>query len=204
MTPKNTRPESERAAADRLTEALGCNVHRSTVRRLKARGINLADLAAVRHALNQQERQPGPTNQNQPDPKPPAPESGPLTSNQLDARLQQLEADLLAAPDYHAARTIKMQISGFKELVRTQKERGFLIDRSFVQAGGYQIGNIIRTHLMQLPAKLVTQLLGLEYGEAVERAEDYAHEVLTEMHQAALAYAVPIPSDLLKEEHVLE
>jgi hypothetical protein len=200
MKPKIPRPESERTAADRLTHSLGFPVHRSTVRRLKSRGIDLTNPAAVRHALANQERSSAPstqTNRQTPPAASSAPETAnqPLTSAELDQRLADLERDLLASPDYQTGRSVRIKISGYRELVRIQRERGQLIDRSLVEAEGYQIGNIIRTHLMQLPAKLVTQLLGLEYGEAVERAEGYVHALLTEIHQAALGHAVPLPSD---------
>lgn len=55
---KPNRPESERAIAARLANALELNICRATVRRLREKGIDVQDPEKVRHALAMQERRP--------------------------------------------------------------------------------------------------------------------------------------------------
>ncbi len=206
-TDKTPRPESERAAAVRLENALGHRIHRSTVRRLRARGIDLLDPQAVKRALGNQERISGPIQPkpNQSPPRPsetpqpgiPAGPSRPLTSAELDERLAALESDLLNAADYQEGRSIRIKISGYRELVRIQKERGHLVDREQVQGEAYQFAAMARTALLQLPGKLIPSLTGLDFPEAHQRAEDFVFALLTELHETAKSHVIPLPETFL-------
>lgn len=89
MTTKPLRQESERATANRLAKALNLNVCRATVRRLKAKGIDLQDAEAVRHAFAMQERKPRPIGceTKTSEPKPSRQPGRPADGNQAALRL---------------------------------------------------------------------------------------------------------------------
>jgi hypothetical protein len=194
MNAKPPRPESERAAAVRLTTALGISISRGTVRRLRAKGIDTADTAGVRHALAQQERRgaatgpPGPKLDTTGDP------AEPLDEEQLNRRLAQLEAELLQAGDYEVARCVRVRISGFRELVRTQRDRGQLVDREKVTAEGFELGLLFRHAVQRIPSGLVPMLVGLDYPAAFLKAEDWCHDLLVELSNTSRSHTVEILS----------
>lgn len=211
---KTPRPESERAAAARLKEALKINVTRASVRRLMAKGIDLQDVDAVRHAFAMQERKPSPIGLSvtaQPKPQPaaqpkPADQSAPpddadqrrpLSSDELDARLAGLEHELLMAPNYETGRSIRIKISGYRELVRVQKDRGDLVDRKQVEGEAYQFGNLVKTMLLQLPGRLIPQIVGLDYPEAFEKAEEWVYSLLAEIYETGRDHIIPVDESIL-------
>jgi len=190
---------SERAIAENLTAATGLNIGISTVRRLKAKGVNLQDHEAVMHAFAMAERKPSRTNAQPSPPKAPirpADPARPMSSSELDERLAELERELLNAPDYETGRSVKIKISGFRELVRVQKERGFLIDRNIVEAEGYEAGLLFRYAAMRFPAELLPRIIGLDYPDAVDVCEEWIHQLLTDLHELTEKHLVTILKEM--------
>ena len=196
MKSKPPRPESERNAAVRLTEALKINICRATVRRLKAKGIPLHDLAAIRHSLAMQERQPPKIAEPKPATNQSDQPSAPMTSAELDQRLASLEHDLLIAPDYETARCLRVKISGYRELVRVNKDRGHLIDRGQVEAEGHEAGLLFRHACMRFPAELLPRVIGLDYPDAHEVCEEWIHQLLTSLHELTETHLVTILKEM--------
>lgn len=199
----STRPESERDAAARLKEALQLNICRATIRRLKAKGVCLQDPEKVRHALAMQKRKPKPIGsatkpKPAPQPKPAdqsappadADQARPMSTAELDDRLSELQTNLLNAADYEQARKIKMQISGIRDLFKTQVERSFYVERSAMEREGGEMGLLVRALFMKIPAELPQMIIGLDYADAVEKCEDYAFQALTEVYEMNSSQAI--------------
>ena len=203
MRTKPARPESERAAAKRLSDALQLNITRACVRHLKGKRIDLQDAEKVRYALGMAERKPKPIGsatkpKPAPQPKPasqPAPpadadQARPMSTAELDAKLAELQTNLLNAVDYEQARKIRVQISGIRDLFKTQVDRSFYVERSAMEREGGEIGLLVRALFMKIPAELPQMIIGLDYSDAVEKCEDYAFQALTEVYEMNSSQAI--------------
>jgi hypothetical protein len=96
-------------------------------------------------------------------------------------RIQEL---LLAAPDYETARTYKVQLEGLKAAFAIHREQSFYVTRASQEAAGIRAGQVIKQLILKIPAELPQMLLGLDYPEALQRCEDYAHAILNAMSSA--------------------
>ena len=193
------RLESERTAAARLAAALNLNVSRASVRRLRAKGIDTADTRAVDHALKMQTKKPGkfgPPQTIEPNRTATTSLTSSLSASELDATLAGLERDLLEAPDYETGRSIRIKITGFRDLVRVQKERGHLIDRNKVEAEGYEAGLLFKHALMRIPSELLPMLVGLDYPDAVDICEKWTHQLLTDLYHLTEQHLVAILTEM--------
>ena len=128
-------------AAVRLTASLKIEVTRGMVRSWRLRGLALDDPDKLRVQLMNSERPPRglicmETTTSATTTATIDPELIAANPAELEKRLGELQALLLAAPDYETARTIKTKISGLKELHRAQVERGhYILATDAIQAG---------------------------------------------------------------------
>lgn len=182
------KPESQRAAAARLSSELGVEIDRESVRRLKVKGVDLRDLEAVQHTFRQMERSPLSKK------SAPAPDSsslgdvelpgdGPLTPEKIDARLASLQRELLHAPDYETARKVRTQISGIKDLIAVERERGTLMLTSDAQKAGQAAGVASRAAWEKIAADLPPMLDGLTAMQMVTKLRDYARSACMELSE---------------------
>lgn len=197
---KTPRPESERAAAARLKEALKLNITRASIRRLIAKGVDLQDADAVRHAYSMQERKPSsigsatnppqPKSQPKPTDRPPKkPESPKSTSEyepgNITSEITRIETELAACVDYETARTLRMKLTGLKDAFRLHKERGEFVTIESQLKSGAEMGQVVRALILKIPTDLPQMILGLDYADAVLKCEDYAFGMLTEIMASA-------------------
>lgn len=172
------KPESQRAAAARLSDELGVPIDRESVRRLQAKGIDLNDLAAVQHAFKQMERSPLSKKSDAPDSEGlddiPFPNDGPLSPEKINERLHELQRELLHATDYETARKVRTQIQGMKDLIKVEVERGTLMLTADAQSAGMAAGVASRGAWEKIAADLPPMLEGLTALQMVPKLRDYA------------------------------
>jgi hypothetical protein len=179
--------ESERTAAARLTLALGVEVKRGQIRWWRRKGYDLRDIEKLKHSLRMQERNPlrparGATTAAVPQPRADLPPLDPTCS--LGEAIDRIQELLLAAPDYETARTYKVQLEGLKAAFAIHREQSFYVTRASQEAAGIRAGQVIKQLILKIPAELPQMLLGLDYPEALQRCEDYAHAILNAMSSA--------------------
>lgn len=169
------RPESERAAAARLTESMGFPVSRDMIRSWQKRSFDLGDLEKLRHQLRQSERPPRGllAVEAQPPAKPSAVSGEAMTPQELDQRLVELQAALLAAKDYEKARMIRVQISGIRELFRVQCDRGLYVTCSSAAADGAQAATASKAAWEGIEDELPPRLEGLSAAQMKKELRTY-------------------------------
>lgn len=172
------RPGSQQSEAARLSDELGVPIDRETVRRLKAKGIDLHDLDAVKHAFAMMERSPlSKKKKDAPDSSGIAdvdlPTDGALTPDKIDARLNALQRELLHAIDYETARKVRTQIAGIKDLIKVETERGTLMATSDAQSAAMRAGAASRAAWEKLEADLPPMLEGLNALQMASKLRDY-------------------------------
>lgn len=113
-----------------------------------------------------------------------------MSTAELDAKLAELQTNLLNAVDYEQARKIRVQISGIRDLFKTQVDRSFYVERSAMEREGGEIGLLVRALFMKIPAELPQMIIGLDYSDAVEKCEDYAFQALTEVYEMNSSQAI--------------
>lgn len=181
------KPESQRAAAARLSAELGVEIDRESVRRLQAKEVNLHDLDAVRHAFRMMERSPLSKIEPPPDSSELGdiefPGDGRLTPEAIDQRLNALQRELLNAKDYEVARKVRTQIAGIKDLIKVETERGTLMLTSDAQAAGISAGNASRGAWEKIAADLPPMLEGLTAMQMVGKLTDYARARCLELSE---------------------
>jgi hypothetical protein len=156
-------PESQRQTADRLSRELGFPVTRDQVRGWVKRGFAIHDPAKLTHQLRMTERPPRGLLAVAPQPPatPSADTSAPLTPEQLDQRLTELQAALLGARDYESARTVRTQISGVREMFRIQTDRSLYILRTAAASDAAQAATASVAAWENLEAELPPRLEGM-------------------------------------------
>lgn len=192
--------ESQRVAAARLSRELGLHIIRNQVVRLRGRGIDTDDTAAVALALRNQQIAPTPLNTARPSAKASPPSAPPIDGDQaeplspeaLSQRLTELQAELLAAPCYQSGRAVYVKIKGFEALVKVQQARGDLVERKQVEGEAYQFGNLVKSMILQLPARLIPMIVGLDYPEAFEKADEWVYSFLAEIHESSREHICPV------------
>lgn len=171
--------ESQSATAARLSKSLGISVSRDQVRRWAKRGYDLGAPARLAHQLRMSERPPaGLTAAHT------APEDGqsaPMTPAALDLRLAELQAALLSAKDYEEARTIRVQISGIRELFRVQCDRGLYVTRTSAHADGAHAATASKAAWEGIESDLPPRLEGLSASAMAKELRAYSRQVCQEL-----------------------
>lgn len=181
---------SNRAIAARLTVALNRIVTEKCVKVWRANGYPLDDIPELEKRLRNQERAPKKIKPPEdPDtPKPPGDDDTPEILN-IEAELQKLQSKLILAEDYEAARTIRVQIAGVRDVLKSLREQGHYVTKESQIREGMATGQAIKSLVLKIPAELPQQLVGLDYPAAVEKCEDYAFGILTSLAESEAAHA---------------
>jgi hypothetical protein len=171
--------ETQAQAAIRLSAALNRDVTRKCVRVWTANGWDLNDPPGIEAKLKMQERAPKRLAGGEPRDLSPIDPTASLADS-ID-RIKEL---LLAATDYETARTYKVQLEGLKHAFAIHKEQGHYVTRASQEQAGLRAGQAIKQLILKIPAELPQALLGLDYSDALQKCEDYAHAMLTEISSA--------------------
>jgi DNA-binding transcriptional MerR regulator len=163
-------PSQEALAAD-LSTKLGFPVSRKMVRTWKTKGYPLDDVAALTAKLRNQERSPLPKPA---DPNVSGDSGDALTPDEIDDKIRTLQQLLLDAKDYEVARTIKTQLSGMREIIKVQQERGVLMPTADAEAAGRLAGQASRQAWEKIEDELPPMLEGLTAAQMKSKLRDYA------------------------------
>lgn len=179
---------SIRAIAARLTVELDRVVTQKAVKIWKAKGYPLDDPVALEKKLRNQERAPkktgaGPVEDDTETP-PLAGDKSATDHLDIEHELKQLQRKLLKAQDYEAARTIRMQIAGVRDVLKSLREQGHYVTKESQIREGMATGEAIKALVLKIPSDLPQMIIGLDYADAVERCEDYAYGILTSLAEA--------------------
>ncbi len=180
--------KSLRAIAARLTVELDRVVTQKSVKVWRSKGYPLDDPVALEKKLRNQERAPKKTGadsgEDEADTPPLAGDE--IASDHLDIEheLKQLQRKLLKARDYEAARTIRMQIAGVRDVLKSLREQGHYVTKESQIREGMATGDAIKSLVLKIPSDLPQMIIGLDYADAVERCEDYAYGMLTSLAEA--------------------
>lgn len=181
------KPQAGSLASEsaRLSVALGRVVTKEEIRWWKKKGYPLDDVPKLKRKLRDQERQRKPStestgDESEVDPFADAPPSG-LT---IEVELGALQSKLIASTDYETARTIRTQIAGVKDVIKTLRDQGFYVTQESQIRRGLAIGQAIKSLVLKIPSDLPQQIVGLDYPDAVAKCEDYAYSILTELAAA--------------------
>ena len=184
-------PESERSLAARLSVALNRVVTRDCIREWKEKGYPLDDIPALEKRLRNQERAPkktpAPADPDQP--PPPKDDDTPETLN-IESELQKLQRKLVNAADYEDARTLRVQIAGVRDVLKSLREQGHYVTKESQIREGMATGQTIKALVLKIPAELPQQLVGLDYPDAVQKCEDYAFGILASLAESQEAIPV--------------
>jgi hypothetical protein len=185
------RPPSDkslRAIAARLSVELDRVVTQKAVKVWKQKGYPLNDPVALEKKIRNQERGPkknsaGPVEDD--DETPSLAGEKPATEHlDIEHELKQLQRKLLKAQDYEAARTIRMQIAGVRDVLKSLREQGHYVTKESQIREGMATGEAIKSLVLKIPSDLPQMIIGLDYADAVERCEDYAYGMLTSLAEA--------------------
>lgn len=179
---KKTAPrrESQKAAAVRLSEALGRAVTAQNVRRWREKGWDLNDIPKLEKLVANMERPPKRTTEN-----PEEPDVAAEARKDLDERVRDLEGKLLLAANYETARTIRTQIAGMKDLVKVQVERGKYMLKTDAEAAGMQFAQHVKHGWEKIEDSLPPMLEGLSAAQMKEKLREFARMQLLELHEFA-------------------
>lgn len=187
---KADKPESERTAAARLTIAMGYVVTRDMIRHWKKNGYCLTDLAKLKRSIRNQERLPRASDTVVDDDEVvvPVDPSAEIQPGQLsiDVELGALQAKLLRATDYNEARTIRTQIAGVKDVIKTLRDQDYYVTKESQLRRGILVGQTIKSLVLKIPSELPQMIIGLDYPDAMVKCEDYAYSILAELAEAEL------------------
>ena len=176
---------SNRAIAARLSIELGRIVTEKCIKVWRVKGYDLTDIPALRKAIANQERGP---KKIKPAVSPDEPEKlaeEPATDHlDVEYELKQLQRRLIQADSYEDARTIRMQIAGVRDVLKSLREQGHYVTKESQIREGMATGQTIKSLVLKIPAELPQQLVGLDYPDAVTKCEDYAYSILTALSEA--------------------
>lgn len=168
---------------------MGFVVTREMIRSWKRKGRDLMDVPKLKRDLRNQERQPKgakatAAEESDSEDVVTIPPDEPTDLMSIDAELRSLQKKLIAAQDYDSARTIRTQIAGVKDVIKTLREQGYYVTQESQMRRGILIGQTIKSLVLKIPAELPQMVIGLEYADAVLKCEDYAYSILTELAAA--------------------
>lgn len=183
---------SVRAIAARLTVELNRVVTQKAVKVWKQKGYQLDDPVALEKKLRNQERAP---RKRKPAVEDAPPENTPLAGDEppeppatdhldIEHELKQLQRKLLKARDYEGARTIRMQIAGVRDVLKSLREQGHYVTKESQIREGMATGQTIKALVLKIPAELPQMLVGLDYPDAVAKCEDYSFGILTALAES--------------------
>lgn len=181
-----------RAIAARLTVELNRVVTQKAVKVWKQKGYQLDDPVALEKKLRNQERAP---RKRKPAVEDAPPENTPLAGDEppeppatdhldIEHELKQLQRKLLKARDYEGARTIRMQIAGVRDVLKSLREQGHYVTKESQIREGMATGQTIKALVLKIPAELPQMLVGLDYPDAVAKCEDYSFAILTALAES--------------------
>lgn len=176
-------PNSLRALAARFSLELNRVISSKALRILRDKGCPMEAKEIERRFLNQ-ERAPKKTGKPA-DPVEPESaddlEGDETDSSYLDIEkeLKTLQKRLLAANDYENARTIRMQIAGIRDILKSLREQGYYVTKESQIRDGLATGQTIKSFVLKIPAELPQMIIGLDYADTVQVCEDYAYAILT-------------------------
>lgn len=180
--------KSLRAIAARLSVELGRFVTEKAVKVWREKGYPLNDPVELEKKLRNQERAPKKTGADpveNGDETPSLAGDRPATEHlDIDHELKQLQRKLLKAADYESARTIRMQIAGVRDVLKSLREQGHYVTKESQIREGMATGEAIKALVLKIPSDLPQMVIGLDYADAVERCEDYAYGILTSLSEA--------------------
>jgi len=166
--------ETVTEACRRLSAALGIEVTRGMLRHWRTKRYDLQDIDALKHSLRNQVRNPLPKEPRPAAASQPAPTDRMLTPEEIDDRIATLQDALLTATDLDAARTIKTQISGMREVIKVQQERGVLMPVADAEAAGRLAGQASRQAWEKIEDELPPMLEGKTAAQMKAALRDYA------------------------------
>ena len=179
-------PNSVRAIAARLSVSLGRIVTQKAVKVWIAKGYPLDDIPALEKRLRNQERAPkkipAPIDPDSP-PPPPKDDDTPETLD-IEAELHKLQRKLVNAADYEEARTLRVQIAGVRDVLKSLREQGHYVTKESQIRSGMATGQTIKALVLKIPAELPQMLVGIDYPDAVQKCEDYAFGILTSLAES--------------------
>jgi hypothetical protein len=180
------QPDSERSTAARLTVELGRVVTRECVREWTEKGYPLDDPVALEKRIRNQKRGPKKIKPPVEDADPPeetAP-SNPPTHLDIEHEMKELQRKLIKAEDYESARTLRMQIAGVRDVLKSLREQGYYVTIESQTRDGMAFAEAAKSLILKIPAELPQMIIGLDYADAVKRCEDYAYGILTTLHES--------------------
>lgn len=181
--------KSLRAIAARLSVELDRVVTQKAVKVWRQKGYPLNDPVALEKKLRNQERAP---KKNKPAVDPEASETTPPLAGEeppaehldIEHELKLLQRKLLKARDYEGARTIRMQIAGVRDVLKSLREQGHYVTKESQIREGMATGQTIKALVLKIPAELPQMLVGLDYPDAVAKCEDYSFAILTALAES--------------------
>tara|TARA_R110002110_G_C13189034_1_gene694311 strand:+ start:65 stop:637 length:573 start_codon:yes stop_codon:yes gene_type:complete len=177
--------ESVRAIAARLSIEMGRAVTQKAVRVWQEKGYPVNDTLALERKLRNQERSPKKTvDDSEPDDDTSDQEKAEKAHLDIEAELRTLQRKLIEAKDYDDARTIKTQIAGVRDVLKSLREQEYYVTKESQLRRGIFIGQTIKSLVLKIPAELPQATVGLEYAENQARCEDYAYSILTQLTEA--------------------
>jgi hypothetical protein len=180
------QPNSERAIAARLTVELGRLVTRDCIREWTEKGYPLDDPVALEKRIRNQKRGPkrirpaGGDADESDDDQPEAP----ATHLDIEHEMKELQRKLIKAEDYETARTLRMQIAGVRDVLKSLREQKYYVTIESQTRDGMAFSEAAKSQILRIPAELPQMIIGLDYADAVQRCEDYAYGILTTLHQS--------------------
>ena len=169
-------PTSVRAIAARLSIELGRAVTSKAVKVWRQKGYPLDDPVALEARIKNQERGPKKTG-NQVDPVDPEEsesadelegDSEPSYFD-IEKELRALQKKLLDAKFYEDARTIRIQIAGIRDILKSLREQGYYVTKESQLRDGLATGQAIKSLVLKIPAELPQMIIGLDYADAVAK-----------------------------------
>lgn len=187
MKSNNLKPGSIASEAARLTIALKFLVTPDMIRWWRKKEYPLDDTDALLKRIKNQERG-GPSKAKahpaSKAPTPPAPPASPASPIDIDieGEMKQLQNRLINAESYDEARTIRMQIAGIRDVLKSLVEMEFYVTRESQVRDGLLISQAIRGEILKIPARLPQALVGLDYPAAVQKCEEFADHILAQLY----------------------
>jgi hypothetical protein len=170
------KQESDRQIAERLSGELGFPVTRACVRYWRKRSFDLSNPEKLRHQIrNLQKSRPGAKQSSDPADSIPAP---------VARTVAELESQLIAAPDFETSRTISTKLAGLKNAHRLRAEMSLFVSRESVERERVLVDEVFRAVVLKMARELPGIVIDVQYAEAVQRCQDYTHQILLEVSSA--------------------
>jgi len=177
--PKKTKAGSLADNAKRLSGALGIPVTVEQIRQWKRVGYDLHDIEALKKSLRNQERNPLDVSRIKP--TSPVVDSEEINAETVEAKIEALSRDLLAAADYAEARTIATKIKGLKDVLTMLREQGHYMRHSEAIAAASKAAIASKAAWEELEDALPPQLEGLTAAKMKLQIRDFSRMKCAEL-----------------------